>query len=1146
MSDKAFYLNVLLKDLKSKDEAKVEKAADSIVKMATGNEGIILELVDKFADSSWAIRKKVSSIITKTGITAIEPLGKKVNSTNEDIRYWTIRTLGVLKATHKLITVLDHPDKDTRYYAVTELGQIDEPASAEGLIKCFGDSSWTIRRQAAQALQSFGPKYLNNLRRAFSANVVKGGNDDVCFWTIKIIARLLGKKGVESLAKALKSDNRNLRFYSVTALGDCEGTRAIIPLISALEDKSWIVRRQAAEALEKYGQTAVPYLKQAFKKGGPDLKFWSIKLLSKLMGKDAVNEFIPILESENEDMRYYALEALGEIHNDAIIPIVVQRLSDPSWIIRKLAAGILGGYGSKIVENLVPLLTDEDEDCRYWVIKILGQMGDIGVDRLLEHLSKSDKKTKLFIISVLGEMDDERVIKALVKCLDDENWPVRNQACEALVRFESKAIEPLLMTMISHSCNSDLQFWGKKILDRNLKYIKGALGRHINLDERVKTLLMETYPDLFEGQMLDILLTGDKASFEKARHLILKSPDKYMADLIRYINPTTEAESLMRLMNLAVEINSPLLIPAFISIIETSSESILLSALAFFEKQDDDQSLEAVLGLLDNPSESVRSRAISYLAGHQIEEVRYKFISILANEAPQNQKVIIKYLGLVSDPIYINDMVELAENISTAVSDFAQKSIQRMSERAPELVIDHLHILRGIILIQVLASLRKMVQNSSSDYVRLIDKMGQLLDSDDSSTVRTVLAALEGQAPDNLADKLENIFISGGLSEKRVFLDSFSNHHRFRTPMFLAKMVETAEAGTAIFEWCRERITSLSTADIAIFKENAGKKGMGLVAPVMSLNQQDSAPSSPKDTINSGNLVLNRASLSTGSPASNQIHASGEVSSSGGVSVSGSSIATGNIMPGSTGQARTIDDSNIDEEKEIKEILSLSKSGNPAAVQILLSKLSINNTTVQAQAVDALGNIKDTSAIEYLKKFSETASWVLKSKVYEVLSLFDAELTAEFLISKLRDENQIVRKKVAKVLGDMKSVIVVEKILTLFDDPEFDYYTEVHQIFRLSGDIALRVLTPHLSSKNVALRKNIAEFMIEEGAYVTQYLVETIKEDNVFHRKECTRILQEIGQPAIQYLEQVRQGKPTHIRRWILQTMRKIESNKKF
>jgi HEAT repeat protein len=204
MSDKAFYLNVLLKDLKSQDEAKVEKAAASIVKMATGKPAIISELADKFADPSWAIRKKVSSIIAQVGITAIDPLAEKIHSDNEDVRYWTIRTLGVLKATQKLITVLDHPDKDTRYYGVTELGQLDETASAEALIRCFGDSSWTIRRQAAQAIQNFGPKYLNNLRKAFGANVVKGGNDDICFWTIKIIARLLGKTEWNPLQRRLR------------------------------------------------------------------------------------------------------------------------------------------------------------------------------------------------------------------------------------------------------------------------------------------------------------------------------------------------------------------------------------------------------------------------------------------------------------------------------------------------------------------------------------------------------------------------------------------------------------------------------------------------------------------------------------------------------------------------------------------------------------------------------------------------------------------------------------------------------------------------------------------------------------------------------------------------------------------------------
>jgi HEAT repeat protein len=912
-----------------------------------------------------------------------------------------------------------------------------------------------------------------------------------------------------------------------------------VPLITALEDKSWIVRRQAAEALEKYGTTAVPYLKQAFKKGGPDLKFWSIKLLSKLMGPDAVNEFIPILDSENEDMRYYALEALGEIKDPRIVPIVVKRLSDPSWIIRKLAAGILFDYGETIVENLVPLLNSDDEDCRYWVIKILGKMGDPGVDKLLEHLSKSDKRTKQFIISVLGEMDDERVIKALIQCLTDTNWPVRNQACEALERFESKAIEPLITYMVNNSCNSDLQFWGKKILNKNVRYIKGALGHLISMDERFKSFLMDSFPDLFEGQMLDILLTGDETSFEKARKIILKSPEKYINDLKNYINPSTEAQSLKRVMSLASEINSPELIPAFMSIMDSSSQEILFSAIDFLEKQKDDQTVQLFLDILENPSQSIRSRAVDYLSGHDIEEVRYKFIKILGNETDENQRKIIDYLGIVSDPVYLPGLLEFLENPSVSVCDFALKSILRLAERVPETIIETLDSLKGNALIRTMAALKQRVSSSGPESIKLIDKMGRLLNSDDPNTVRTVLAALEGQVPESLADKLENIFVKGGLSEKRVFLDSFSNNPRFRTPRFLARIIDTAEAGTALYEWCSERIVNFSAMELKKLREESGEKALDLISKIINnvIGLQTISPVAPVASGASGATGASSGPLPGPAPAGANTSAA----------PFGSSDPSGPAPEGSDSPDRAQQTgAGPCDEAALRQIDELVRRGDAQAVKELLARLGTDNTTLQFHAIDGLGKIGDPSALDHLKRFAQTASWALKSRIFEAFALFEPDLTADFLINQLKDENQMVRKKAARILGDMKSSVVIEKTLALFDDESFKNFDDLHQIYKLSGDIALRVLAPSLSSKNVSLRKNISAFFIEEGAYVTQYLVETIREDNVFHRKECTRILSEIGPPAIQFLEQVRQGKPTHVRRWILQTLRTIESSRKF
>lgn len=58
---------------------------------------------------------------------------------------------------------------------------------------------------------------------------------------------------VESLIRALKDENKYVRWGAVGALGELRDRRAVEPLIEALKDKDRKVRERAAWALVKIG-----------------------------------------------------------------------------------------------------------------------------------------------------------------------------------------------------------------------------------------------------------------------------------------------------------------------------------------------------------------------------------------------------------------------------------------------------------------------------------------------------------------------------------------------------------------------------------------------------------------------------------------------------------------------------------------------------------------------------------------------------------------------------------------------------------------------------------------------------------------------------------------------------------------------------
>lgn len=1119
--EKEFFLNVLFKDFKSDDPDKSAKALASLIKIADDN--IIGHLVNKFSDPSWKLRKKASEALIGIGPKSLEAVVRGSWDQNEDVRYWSIKTLAGFEAVDKLVEVFGHRDKDTRYYAVTELGGMIGEKPVAALIRALGDESWTIRKHAADCLEARGPEMLPALKKAFAVNLGQGGNEDICYWAIKIVARLLGKNAVESLSKALKSDNRNLRLYAVTALGDCEGTGAIAPLVSALEDESWIVRRQAAEIIEKFRDTAIPYLKQAFRKGGADLKYWSVRILVKLLGRRAVAEFSSIIKSGSEEMRYYALEAMAEIDDEAVIPVVTECLGDGSWIIRKLAADILFKFGPAIVPHVESLLDDEREDSRYWAIRLLGRGGGEGAEKLLSRLSSSDKRTKQFIITVLGEMKEDRVTGALIECLTDENWPIRNLACNNLIKCGSRAIGPLIETMTS--CGDDeLHFWGRKVLEANKVFLKGAIGSMVAKGPEVRTLLTGMFPEFFEGEMVGILLTGDEKSFAKAKELVMAEPGKHLTEIRKLLSPATPDDALLRVIELASKIDNPEFLEGFISLASGGSESSVLASMDYLGPKTGPEVLECFLDLMDSPSDVVRGRAIKYLASSKDAISVNRLLTSLSNETPRNQRLIIDSLGQVDDIGYLDMVLGFLDELDSRIRSFGLASLEVLANDYPREVARRL----GGIPSQFLEATVRVLARVTKDGDAAVDmtrEAGSLL-LKEPGIAAAVLKGLDGFFLEGLEEPIGRLILAGSPAST-LALNLYGEREEYSGIDFLARIAIAVPPSGEIHDWFRKALMRLPAEGLKSLKDMTDPGARKIIETII------------------GEVTGVQPVQAVGRESGITVSSGHDFDAQGLASVAA-------VAAGPYGQANRIqglfpadDATEADVQNVLRRISDIAASGDPKAWKILFAALPNNDSMVQVHIIEAFGGMDCFEVIEPLKAFAQGASWVLKSKIFEVFGTFDPDLTADFLIDALRDENAMVRKKVAKILGDMKSHIVIEKVLPLYAEEGYQWHEDINTIFKLSGDIALRALAHHVSGKNIELRRRLAEFFAEEGPYVVQYLVETITEDNTFHRKECIDILVRIGPRAIPFLERVRQGKPTHVRRWILQAMEALEKGRK-
>lgn len=189
------------------------------------------------------------------------------------------------------------------------------------------------------------------------------------------------EKDMEGLIKALGHDDPDVQYMAVEALGDLRDPAVIPALVHMLsEDKYSAVRWKSAEALSK-------------------------------IGKESVGPLVGLLRHPDEDVRWKAAIALGEIR-------------DP-----------------RAIDPLIELLHDDDRYVKGRAAVALGMIGQPAVDPLIQALAGGDGSLRWGAAIALGEIGDPRAMAPLIRALGDKYENVRSEALASLKAMEDGNID---------------------------------------------------------------------------------------------------------------------------------------------------------------------------------------------------------------------------------------------------------------------------------------------------------------------------------------------------------------------------------------------------------------------------------------------------------------------------------------------------------------------------------------------------------------------------------------------------------------------------------------------------------------------------------------------------------------------------------
>jgi HEAT repeat protein len=238
----------------------------------------------------------------------------------------------------------------------------------------------------------------------------------------------VGDEAMEMLCEPLGDADDYVRRPSrdaARALGEIGDARAVEPLIKALGDEDEDVCMNAAEALGEIGDTRAV---------GPLIK----NLSARTFGRSSIND--------TKTSQLSATWALADIGVAAVEPLI-KALGDEDDDVRWLAADALGEIGDeRAVEPLIKALRDDNVHC---AAEALGNIGDVrAVEPLIKALEDEEWRVRYYAARALIIIMDARAVEPLIGALEDETWAVRGNAAYALGEIgDARAVEPLIKVL---------------------------------------------------------------------------------------------------------------------------------------------------------------------------------------------------------------------------------------------------------------------------------------------------------------------------------------------------------------------------------------------------------------------------------------------------------------------------------------------------------------------------------------------------------------------------------------------------------------------------------------------------------------------------------------------------------------------------
>ena len=500
----------------------------------------------------WTVRKSAAEALIKIGSEIMPFIKSRVNFKNIDQAYWTVKILekiGGKDAEMLLGEFLKHSNQDIVSFAIEAIGNINSYSNIKILIRFFDSQYWLIRQESANVVKKFGENSMEELEK-----VLQEGNYNTKLWAVNCIAHIKGNKAAGYLKPLYSEGDEDLKTYIVLAMKEIDNTRVDDFLVERLGKESWALNQQIVDVLSKKGKYVAHKMTKIVNSDAPgELRYNAIKITTRILGIESLAILEKILLDDDTKIRAFAVRALGEIQSPDSIKILIDFFEDDSWVIRKLSSDSLAKVGNMAIPYLNDPLKSSNPDVRYWAINTLGKIGKQAILPLIKIFTNGSSTDRLQVIPVLGQTKDKRIIQLFIKALDDEKWVVRNIAANTMVNMGPIVIIPLLKIIVGKS--KDKCYWSRKILlnfeDEVIKKLTPMMKSKNEQQKKIAVIaILRLSTEKSSLVAMSLINKGDKNIRELVLRTMIKSLDtKSIVMIIDILETGPIKEKLIEILN---------------------------------------------------------------------------------------------------------------------------------------------------------------------------------------------------------------------------------------------------------------------------------------------------------------------------------------------------------------------------------------------------------------------------------------------------------------------------------------------------------------------------------------------------------------------------------------------------------------------